>query len=376
MKKLKSIKINKKFIIWTLPVILILFGILYFTFHDEGLYKDPIAKIKMVKEKVDSTSIDSIGNKEKIYDQNITAIIMNGKYKGDYAKLQNTTSYSEAYDYNFKVGDEVFIILPREYDGKTNTIASIDDAKRDTYIVEATIIFVFLIILVAGIRGFTSLISLIVNIAIFITAIMLYLNGMNLFLVCIPASILFIVISLLLVGGINKGTLSAIVSTSIGTIIAMLIAIIVISITKGKGVYYEEMEFLTKPPEQIFMIEILIGTLGGIMDIAISISSSIKELCTDNPSITSKELKKSGKEIGKDIMGTMTNTLFFAYICGSIPWILLWLKNGLMFSYIINVDLSLEIIRALTGSIGIVISIPITIYIAILFFKKKRGAIE
>ena len=73
----------------------------------------------------------------------------------------------------------------------------------------------------------------------------------------------------------------------------------------------------------------------------------------------------------------MANILIFAYISGSIPMIILWLKNGYSIFNIINYHLSLEIIRALTGSIGIVISIPITIYISVFLFSDKRtGACE
>ena len=83
------------------------------------------------------------------------------------------------------------------------------------------------------------------------------------------------------------------------------------------------------------------------MDIAITISSSIQEMY-DKIHILKKPLLNSAMEIGKDIMGTMANTLVFAYFSGSIPMILLWLKNGYPLSEIININISLEIIRVLT----------------------------
>lgn len=107
------------------------------------------------------------------------------------------------------------------------------------------------------------------------------------------------------------------------------------------------------------------------MDIAITISSSLKEICDNTPDIEKIALIKSGKEIGKDIMGTMTNTIAFAYFAGSMPSVLLWLKNGITLSYIVKIGINLEIIRALIGSIGIVLSIPISIAISILILKKN-----
>lgn len=229
-----------------------------------------------------------------------------------------------------------------------------------------------LILLVGGLKGFKSLASVVLNVIIFSLVIELYIRGLNLIFVSVVASILFIVVSMSIVGGINKKTGSAIIGTLAATGLSMLITVIVISATHSQGIHFEEMEFLTRPPEQIFIVEILIGTLGGIMDIAISISSAIKEIYDKNPEIERKVLIKSGMEIGKDIMGTMANTLVFAYMSGSIPMILLWLKNGYPVVDIININICLEIIRALTGSIGIVISIPVTLYISVLLMKNKR----
>lgn len=109
------------------------------------------------------------------------------------------------------------------------------------------------------------------------------------------------------------------------------------------------------------------------MDIAITIISSLYELYGKNKDISLKALKASGMEIGKDIMGAMTNVLFFAYVSGSIPMILLYLKNGSALGYTLSMNLSLELTRALVGSIGIVLTIPISIYIAAYFIYKRRA---
>src|SRR5690606_30886104 len=92
-----------------------------------------------------------------------------------------------------------------------------------------------------------------------------------------------------------------------------------------------------------------------------------------NNKISVKALIKSGMEIGKDIMGTMTNILFFAYISGSIPILILYFKNASPFMYSLSMNLSLELARALAGGIGIVITIPIGLYVTIYFVNRKRG---
>lgn len=342
----------------------------YFVSTNQVFYRKTIAKIISVTETKDSQIQDMNGNVEQIYMQQMKAIVMNGIHKGAEIQLQNKVSYSQAYDLSFKVNDEVFLSITEDDSGRIAS-ANILDFKRDKYTAYIAIVFILLIIFIGGFKGLRSLISVMINIIIFSAVIELYLRGFNLLLVASIAGVLFILVSISLVSGINKKTVSAVVGTMLGTLLSMAIAIVVIYATNAKGVHYEELEFLTRPPEQIFIVEILIGTLGGIMDIAISISSAIKEIYDKDPGIGVKVLVKSGMEIGKDIMGTMANVLVFAYISGSIPMILLWLRNGYATFYIININISLEIIRALTASIGIVISIPVTLYISILLLRRN-----
>ncbi|AKN31824.1 membrane protein [Clostridium carboxidivorans P7] len=369
-KVLSLLKKNKFTSIVAISLVFICVIIYCFTSNNENYYDKTIAKITYIKE-TPSKITNMNGDIEQITKQQIKSIIMNGKFKGQEIGLENSSSYSGVNNLNLKVGDEVFISTQQDANNKI-TSAKILDLKRDKYVVYITSIFIFLILLVGGFKGFRSLASVIINIIIFCIIIKLFIHGYNLIFISIIASLLFVILSISIVCGTNKKTLSAVLGTIAGTLLSMLIAVFVIQLNHWNGIKFEEMEFLTHPPEQIFYIEILIGTLGSIMDIAISISSSIKELCDKNPNIESKVLINSGKEIGKDIMGTMTNTLVFAYISGSIPLILLLLKNNFSFFYIISINLSLEFVRALTGSIGIILSIPITIYISVILFKNHK----
>ena len=118
------------------------------------------------------------------------------------------------------------------------------------------------------------------------------------------------------------------------------------------------MQFLTRPYHTVFLAGLLIGSFGAVMDVAITMTSALFSM---QHTATLDEIKQSGREIGKDIMGTITNILFFAYVSGSIPMLLLYFKNGLPFGYTLSMNLSLEIARALAGGIGVVSTIPIRI---------------
>ncbi len=135
------------------------------------------------------------------------------------------------------------------------------------------------------------------------------------------------------------------------------------------------MQFLTRPYQMIFMAGLFVGSLGAVMDVAITMSASIFALYETNNAISVKALKASGLDIGKDIMGTMTNILFFAYISGSIPMLILYLKNASPLGFSVSMNLSLELARALAGGIGIVLAIPIGLYISIYFVQRKRRSL-
>lgn len=360
---------KKNITMFIILLLLLIIGI-YFVNSNENTYKKSIAKIIYVTNKNSKTET-STGKYEAIKNQYITAIILNGKYSGKKINLQNIVSYSEVNDINLRVNDEVFISYSENTQNKPTSF-KILELKRDKYIFYIAFIFILLMIIISGKIGIRSLGSVLINIVIFYAIIELFLHNFSLVFIFLFSLLIFTFSSLFMVSGINKKAISAIVSTIIGTTITILIALIAIKLNNSTGVRFEEMEFLTHPPEKMFYIELLIGTLGAVMDIAISISSSINELYTKNPNIEKKSLIKSGLEIGKDIMGTMSNTMLFAYISGSIPFIILLLRNQTPLYNIINENLSLEIIRALTGSIGIVLSIPISIFISIVLLNNKK----
>lgn len=130
---------------------------------------------------------------------------------------------------------------------------------------------------------------------------------------------------------------------------------------------------MTRPYETVFLAGLFIGSLGAVMDVAITMSASVFELWEKNPRISMDALRTSGMDIGRDIMGTMTSILFFAYISGSIPMLILYFKNASPFGYTLSINLSLELARALSGGIGIVLTIPIGLYISMFFVRKKRA---
>ena len=365
----KIIKEKRKRIISICAVIFLLMAAMVFTYNNYFLYKEDVVKITAVKNEEVYEKEGLNGEVEKYYNQEITAIIKSGEYKGKSITLNNTCSYSGVKDEGYKKGNYLFVSLSGSEDKLSANILSV---KRDMYVMVLICVFILGIVIFAGKKGVLSIISIIMNIIIFTYALNEYVNGKDILKLCNLMIILFTMISLILASGINKQTVCAIIST----LISVALIFIIYKITKEnfEQPEYMMMEYITNPEhlDHIFMAGVLIGGLGAIMDVAISISVAVNELINKDKNISVKNLISSVKEIGYDIMGTMINVLFFTYMCGIIPMLILKIKNGYKFLSIIKFQIPFEIIRFLVGAIGIVVTIPISGFIAITILKKRR----
>lgn len=358
-----------------LSILILLIAISLITvYNNHQFYKRPIAKV-IKTETVDKEYVeDRHGNNDTVYTQSITGKIQNGEQKGKSISLTNEYSISGAYDHMFTEGDELFVFIHEESLETDELTGRITDVKRDKHLLWIAWIFILVLIAVGRMQGLFASISLGFNLLLLSYALDLYVNkGINLLLICGIIVILFTVISLLLVNGRNEKTFAAIVATILGTFSSVAITYVTMLITGEEGLHYEEMAFLTRPYKLVFMAGLFIGSLGAVMDVAITMSASIFELFEKDQNISIKALKQSGLDIGKDIMGTMTNILFFAYVSGSIPMLILYLKNHSALGFTLSMNLSLELARALAGGIGIVLTIPIGLYISIFFVKRKKA---
>lgn len=239
-----------------------------------------------------------------------------------------------------------------------------------------TWVFIFSLLFVGKWQGLFSLFSLVINAIILSIALDVYVNTSekSLLIICSISVIIFTIISLILVSGRNEKTYAAIIATLLGTFLSLAITYFVLWVTSEKGLRYEELQFITRPYKLVFLAGLFLGSLGAVMDVAITMSFSIFGLYEKNNNISVKALITSGREIGKDIMGTMTNILLFAYISGTIPMLILYFKNASPLGFTLSMNLSLELARALAGGIGIVLTIPIGLYITIFFVNRKRAS--
>ncbi len=335
-------------------------------------YQQPIAQIVKITDETQTEVTDEHQNQDIVYTQHIVAKLKNGEQKGKVLTLANEYSESRAYHPKLTVGQDVFVSVDSNDSGQLK--GDITDVKRDQALLIVSWIFILVLLAVGKKQGLYAMISLAVNAVIITLAIDMYIatSNISLLLIMSGAVILITVLSLLFISGFQAQTYAAVVSTLLGTFVLLFITMFVLWITNEQGIRFEEMAFLSRPPQAVFMAGVLIGALGAVMDIGVSMSTSLFSLYEQNNAISNKDLKASGIEIGKDIMGAMTNILFFAYVSGTIPSLLLYLMNDATVGFTFSMNLSLELTRALAGGIGIVLTIPIGLYTTIYFIHRKR----
>lgn len=256
------------------------------------------------------------------------------------------------------------------------------DFIRITPLLWLLAIFCVLIVVFARMQGFKTVVSLCFTcLAVFIVLIPAILNGHNIYFWAIIVSIYITVMTLSIISGFNLKSLCAAVGCISGVFCSGLVVLIMDRFLNMTGLLEEESIYLYQLyPDNpinlkaIIFAMIIIGALGAVMDVSMSISSSLYELKLKSPSISSKELMKSGFTIGRDMMGTMANTLVLAYIGSSLTSVLLLVSYNASIEQVINKEMIIaEILQALAGSLGMLLTLPLTSAVcAAIYYKKEE----
>jgi uncharacterized membrane protein len=245
-----------------------------------------------------------------------------------------------------------------------------------------SIILFILMSLVGGDRGAKSFFALCINAFIIIVNIYLIYIGLNAIIIMLLSSILFSAVTLVFQNDYNMKTLASI--TSVGIVVLILCILVTFICYKAHMIGYNEIEILEENSMylssdiHINMYHILIcgivwGLLGAIIDTSISISTAINEIHNNNRKLSSRELMRSGMTVGKDILGTTVNTLFFVCTGETIMLSLVYLKYSYSFEEILNSKSFIqEVSTLLISCIGCLLIIPITAAIFSRMVKEER----
>lgn len=208
---------------------------------------------------------------------------------------------------------------------------------------------------------------------------MLYI-GVSPFLSAVAAVILITIITHILLADLQIKSISAMLGTICGVVVAGIIAVIFGHFAHINGYNVDEIETLIYVGQVsnidiggILFSGILISSLGAVMDVAMSISSSLHEIQCNAPHITRKELFHSGMTIGRDMIGTMSNTLILAYVGSSINLVvILYAYNYSVHQILSMYSIAIEIMSGIAGTMGIILTVPFTSFICALLLKRKE----
>lgn len=354
-----------------------------------------INKIELDKQKNEISyaaqviSVEDI-NKESVESsyENLQSTIIRFKARIMSGELKNEEV--EAFQYI----DDIVAVNPKEIETGDKIIISLLDSRteeskvwtfleynRINILLYLTIGFLALIVVFGNTKGINTIISLVFTIlSIFVVYIPSILKGNNVYLSSIIISVFIIFMTILIINGVNKKSFCAIVGNLGGLLIAGLLAFIASKALNMTGLIDQDSMFLVMVnPENpidlkaILWGSIVIGSLGAVMDVSMSIASAMNEIVENSNGIDFKTLLKSGINIGRDAMGTMTNTLILAYIGSSLSVVLLlvvyYKDTMLLFSLEMIVH---EIMQAVIGSMGILFAIPVTsLFSSYVYMNKK-----
>ncbi|MCK9191217.1 MAG: YibE/F family protein [Sphaerochaetaceae bacterium] len=316
--------------------------------------------------------------------QHLKIQLTSGSHKGETYDIQNQIQMAMPFKIICDKGDKILVQVDTNSTGKVTNLI-IYDRDRSGVIYCCVISFVLMLLLIGRKQGLKSLLSLIVTIAlVFFGFLPMIINGysplLSSFIVCLVATF----VTMITIGGMNQKSFSAIFGTLAGTLTAMMFAVIAGRIAQLTGLGNEEAQMLSYIPQNyginyqsLLFSGIAIGALGAVMDTALSISSAMNEIINTNSDISIKQLRKSGMTIGRDIIGSMSNTLILAYTSTNIPLILLLILFKTEFRNVMNLDvIASEILRATAGSIGLILTIPLTVNIMCIMESKRRDKIK
>ncbi len=309
--------------------------------------------------------------------QEIQVKLTDGPYKGEVHTFKNHISRL----YNTIVQKNTDIIVGTYIHEGEILDLTVSSYQRHSVLGLLALIFCALVAWIGKLKGIKSLVSLFfTGVCVIYLMLPLLLSGMNPVLAAILLVFLSTFVTLWLVAGLNKKSITAMIGTLAGVLIAALVAYVFSELAHLSGGTMQDTEALLYVSETshlqvkgLLLAGILVASLGAVMDVAMSIASAMFELSSVNEKLSSKELIRSGMNVGTDMIGTMTNTLILALAGGSLSTVILIYAATISPLQLINLDvLGTELIQGIAGSIGIVITVPVTVLVAAFFCMKQK----
>lgn len=330
---------------------------------------------KFEKAKVVEVVSDSVTSDNRAGTQQVKVKIKTGAHKGEV--FDATSSLSYLYGADCKKDMNVIVIIS---ESDNYTVVSVYNYDRGNMLYIIIGIFMLTLVIIGGLKGLKSALGLIFT---FGCVIFLFLPLVYTGISPIVASIILVIITTMvvmyLIDGISVKSICAMTGTILGVAIAAAFAWIFGKMTHISGNNVDDIESLTYIGQmtdikvgELMFAGILISALGAVMDVAMSVASTINEIHNRNRTLSAKELFISGINVGKDMMGTMSNTLILAFAGGSVnTFIYIYSYNYQYYQTLNMYSVGIEIIKGVSATMGVILTVPLVSFITAYTLTKK-----
>ncbi len=341
--------------------------------NNQQLELDEVFRAKVV-EILEEKKIEDNG--QLIKQQNLKLKGLSGSFKNKDIYFYGIDDFQVGLVPEYKAGDKV--LVSHNLDLENQDIFYIIDYVRNTNIYLLAFIFLLCMVVIGRWKGLRAIIALIITFIIILKLILpAILNGHNPILISIGGGFLILFFIIYITEGINKKSHISLLSILISLFITGVLAIIFSNLMKLNGVSEDSIYLINLIDKTInfkglLFAGVIIGSLGVLNDMVVSQVSTVLEIKNANFNLSNKEILKRAYRVGVSHVSSMANTLFLAYAGSALSILLLFSIGGMNFTNILNNHLiATEIFRGLIGAIGIVLSMPISTFLASYYFKNN-----
>ena len=347
-------------------------------FEDAVVYQEADRCTAKVLEVDNSTIVDT--GLVRSGEQRCKLELLSGAFQGQVVDGVNMLNGSLEQDKLFSPGDTAQVVV--SHDGDTITNVTMSDHFRLGWEALLALCFGVFLILFAGRTGVRAIASFALTVlCLWKVLVPLYLKGWNPIWVGLAITLFLTVLIIALVYGFDRRCWAASSGSFLGILVTCVLGIAFTDLFKIHGAVMSYSESLLYSGyshlnlTQIFMASVFIGASGAIMDLSVDITSAVYEVVEKRPDLGWKEAMRSGLNVGRAAMGTMTTTLLFAYSGGYIALLMVFMAQGTPVDHILNYKyVAAEIIHTVIGSFGLVTVAPFTALCAGLFLAGHKKA--
>ena len=328
----------------------------------------------------DNTQVNPDVENTLVGTQKLLLEIASGRYTGDQVEV---THYLSPY-FSIHAEEGMMLSVRILTTGDNQYDLSVYNYERTPWLLIFIGVFLLVLMIVGGRQGISAVFGLLFTMGgvIFVLLPLLVQRGWQ----PVPTTLLIVAltmfVSYVFIGGLHTKSMVAALGSFGGVLLAGLFAFLAGRIVHISGLNMDEAESLLLTAADgglqvkgLLICGILIAAEGAIMDISMSVASAVDEVHSVNPALSAKELFRSGMNIGRDAMGTMANTLVLAFAGTGLNTMLLIYAYDASFEQLMNAEfLSMELIRAIAGSLGMILAVPLVAFLSTRILKRKQTA--